>query len=194
MESVRSWDKAAAGTLWAKWTVRVKLGKNGGTGGDDYVTVIYGQPFPTRAMPTRSGYAFGGYFVSASAKTGQCYNPDGTGTSTMKWTTGGTPTVWALWTAPKSAKSVRAPRASASVAPSAPLAQPVADDESGYCAGRLADDSGAYELIVDEGLETGYVRIVFDSGESFAAEVDVLFADGAILVMAEDGEAYELSM
>ena len=97
MESVRTWDKNGAVTLWAKWTVRVKLGKNGGTGGDDYVTVIYGQPFPTRAMPTKSGYTFGGYFISASSKTGQCYNADGTGTSSMKWTTGGTPTIWALW-------------------------------------------------------------------------------------------------
>ncbi len=97
MQSVRNWDKNATGTLWAKWTVRVKLGKNGGTGGDDYVTVIYGQPFPIRKMPVKSGYKFGGYWVSASSCTGQCYNEDGTGTSTMKWTTGGSPTIWALW-------------------------------------------------------------------------------------------------
>jgi len=97
MKSVRAWDKTSAATLWAKWTVRVKLGKNGGAGGDDYVTVTYNQPFPTRAMPTKSGYKFGGYFVSASSRTGQCYNADGTGTSSMKWTTGGTPTIWALW-------------------------------------------------------------------------------------------------
>ena len=98
MKSVRSWDKTSPATLWAKWTVRVKLGKNGGTGGDDYVTATYNQPFPKRAMPTKSGYKFGGYYVSSSKKTGQCYNKDGTGTSTMKWSTGGTPTIWALWT------------------------------------------------------------------------------------------------
>ncbi len=111
MKSVRNWDKTSAATLWAKWTVRVKLGKNGGTGGDDYVTVTYNQPFPKRTMPTRSGYAFGGYWVSASSKTGQCYNADGTGTSSMKWSTGGSPTVWALWT--PSGKSVK--KVSASV-------------------------------------------------------------------------------
>ena len=77
---------------------KVAFGKNGGTGGDDYVTVTYNQPFPTRKMPTKTGYKFGGYYISASSKTGQCYNADGTGTSSMKWATGGTPTVWALWT------------------------------------------------------------------------------------------------
>ena len=97
MNSVRKWDKTSAVTLWAKWTVRVQLGKNGGTGGDDYVTVTFNQPFPKRAMPTKSGYAFGGYWVSASSRTGQCYNVDGTGTSSMKWTAGGSPTIWALW-------------------------------------------------------------------------------------------------
>ena len=98
MKSVRKWDKTSAATLWAKWTVRVKLGKNGGTGGDDYVTVTYNQPFPKRTMPKLTGYAFGGYWVSSSSKIGKCYNADGTGTSSMKWTTGGTPTIWALWT------------------------------------------------------------------------------------------------
>ena len=97
MKSVRNWDKNATGTLWAKWTVRVKLGKNGGTGGDDYVTVIYGQPFPTRKMPVRSGYKFGGYWVSVGRLEGLCYNLDGTGTDSMKWTTGGGATIWALW-------------------------------------------------------------------------------------------------
>ena len=98
MKSVRAWDRTSDVTLWAKWTVRVKLGKNGGTGGDDYATVIFNQPFPKRTMPTKSGYTFGGYWVSAGSRTGQCYNADGTGTSSMKWTTGGTPTIWALWT------------------------------------------------------------------------------------------------
>jgi len=99
MKSVRAWDKKGESTLWAKWTVRVTLGKNGGTGGDSYVTVTYNQPFPKRTMPTKSGYTFGGYWISSSSKTGQCYEADGTGTSTMKWTTGGTPAIWALWTA-----------------------------------------------------------------------------------------------
>ena len=98
MKSVRIWDKPSAVTLWAKWTVRVNLGKNGGIGGDDYVTVTYNQPFPARTMPEKSGYDFGGYWVSSNNGIGQCYNPDGTGTASMKWTMGGSPTIWALWT------------------------------------------------------------------------------------------------
>ena len=97
MQSVRNWDKTSTATLWAKWTVRVKLGKNGGTGGDDYVTVVYGQPFPARKMPTKSGCKFGGYWVSAGKLTGLCYHANGTRIESMKWKTGGTPTIWALW-------------------------------------------------------------------------------------------------
>ena len=98
MKSVRAWDKPSAATLWAKWTVCVNLGKNGGIGGDDYVTVTYNQPFPKRTMPKKPGYAFGGYWMSSNNRIGQCYDADGAGTSTMKWTTGGSPTIWALWT------------------------------------------------------------------------------------------------
>ena len=196
MKSVRAWDKTSAVTLWAKWTVKVKLGKNGGTGGDDYVTVTYNQPFPKRKMPTRSGYKFSGYFVSASSKTGQCYNADGTGTSSMKWTTGGSPTIWALWT--KTGSCVELPAVAAPVAfvsirtSAAPVAAETDEISAGLYSGVLADGSGAYDLIVDEGLETGYVRIVLDSGESFTAEVEVMLADGIIFVATEDGEVYEL--
>ncbi len=70
MKSVNLWDKTSPATLYAKWTVKVTLGKNGGTGGDSSVTVTRGQSFPKRTMPTKSGYTFGGYFVSSSKKTG----------------------------------------------------------------------------------------------------------------------------
>ena len=98
MKSTRNWDKPSAATLWAKWTVRVAFGKNGGAGGDNYVTATFNQPFPKRTMPKKPGYAFGGYWVSSNNRIGQCYDADGTGTSAMRWTTGGTPTIWALWT------------------------------------------------------------------------------------------------
>ena len=60
MKSVRAWDKTSATTLWAKWTNKVTLGKNGGTGGDSYVTCTKGQPMPKRTMPTKAGYVFDG--------------------------------------------------------------------------------------------------------------------------------------
>ena len=202
MESVRAWDKTTATTLWAKWTVKVTLGKNGGTGGDSTVTVIKGQPFPKRTMPTKSGYTFGGYFVSASSKTGQCYNPDGTGTSSMKWTTGGTPTVWALWTKtsacvelpPAVARRVATVAVSATApgASAAPTAAP-ALVPAGLYSGVLADGSGAFWLVLDESEEgsarTAYLYIASEAG-SLTAECEVTEAGDVLLLTTEDGEEY----
>ncbi len=197
MKSVRAWDKTAAATLWAKWTVRVKLGKNGGTGGDDYVTVIFNQPFPKRKMPTKSGYTFGGYFVSASSKTGQCYNPDGTGTASMKWSTGGTPTIWALWT--KTSACVELPpavaRRAAAVAPSASAAPaPVAlAIPTGIYSGVLVDGTGAFWLVLDEEVEgaprTAFLYIASEDC-SLTAECEVTEADGFLHLTTEDGNTY----
>ena len=41
---------------------KVILDKNGGTGGDDYVYVKYGEDMPAATAPTRAGYRFKGYF------------------------------------------------------------------------------------------------------------------------------------
>ena len=195
MKSVRNWDKTTAGTLWAKWTVRVKLGKNGGTGGDDYVTVTYNQPFPKRTMPKRTGYKFGGYWVSASSKTGQCYNADGTGTASMKWSTGGTPTVWALWTKTSSLVEVTLPNAAPVSA--APAAAGSADLPAGLYSGVLADGSGTFCLMLDE-TEEGYGRTAFlyiaAEGGVFTAECTVDDSDGLLLLTTEDGACYILSL
>ena len=198
MESVRNWDKTTATTLWAKWTVKVTLGKNGGTGGDSYVTVIKGQPFPKRTMPTKSGYTFGGYFVSASTKTGQCYNPDGTGTASMKWSTGGTPTIWALWTKTSSCVELPAPVAlrASSAAPSASAASAVPESATvpaGLCSGVLADGSGAFWLMLDEPVEgfdrTAYLYVASEDG-SLTAECTVEESDGILILTMEDGETF----
>ena len=192
MKSVRNWDKTEPVTLWAKWTVRVTLGKNGGTGGDSVVTVIKGQSFPKRTMPTKSGYKFGGYFVSASSKTGQCYNADGTGTSSMKWTTGGTPTIWALWT--KAAGCVELPASPA--APSASAAPAIAESAAipaGLYSGVLADGTGAFWLVLDETEEdaprTAFLYIASEDG-SLTAECKVQEAGGVLLLTTEDGAVY----
>ncbi len=194
MKSVNLWDKTSPATLYAKWTVKVTLGKNGGTGGDSYVTVTKGQPFPKRTMPTRSGYTFGGYFVSSSKKTGQCYNADGTGTSTMKWTTGGTPTIWALWTKGESDSETLA------VAPVTTCATVVSVKESeeapaaaGLYYGVLSDGSGTYSLMLDEYVDgedrTASLCIVTEDGlQSF--ECTVWEADGVLTLVAEDGSVW----
>ena len=91
MKSVRAWDKTSATTLWAKWTNKVTLGKNGGTGGDSYVTCTKGQPMPKRTMPTKSGYVFDGYWTSTGAGGVKYYNADGT--SAHAWDKGGSVTL-----------------------------------------------------------------------------------------------------
>ncbi len=192
MESVRNWDKTSAVTLWAKWTVRVTLGKNGGTGGDSYVTVIYNQPFPTRAMPTKSGYTFGGYFVSASSKTGQCYNADGTGTSTMKWTTGGTPTIWALWN--KTGSNVVLPVAATTSAAATPVvAESAGPIPAGLYSGVLADGTGAFWLMLDEAEKdaprTAYLYVASEDG-SLTAECTVDESGAFLILTTEDGETF----
>ena len=192
MESVRAWDKTTATTLWAKWTVKVTLGKNGGTGGDSSVTVIKGQSFPKRTMPTKSGYKFGGYFVSASSKTGQCYNPDGTGTSSMKWSTGGTPTIWALWTKTASCVELPAPVA-LRVASAAPAAAAPSVVPAGIYSGVLADGTGAFWLMLDEAKEvsdrTAYLYVASEDG-TLTAECTTEEAGGVLLLTTEGGEVY----
>ena len=193
MKSVRIWDKPSAVTLWAKWTVKVKLGKNGGTGGDSEVVVTYNQPFPKKTMPKKTGYAFGGYFVSSSKKTGQCYNADGTPTSSMKWTTGGSPTVWALWT--KTGSCVELPPAVARRVASAAPAVPEPDElPAGLYSGVLADGTGAFWLVLDEAEKvaprTAFIYIASEDSV-FTAECEVIsFDDTEIVVVTEDGEVF----
>ena len=187
MKSVRNFDKSAEVTLWAKWTVRVTLGKNGGTGGDDYVTVTYNQPFPKRTMPKKTGYTFGGYFVSASSKTGQCYNADGTGTASMKWSTGGTPTIWALWT--KTSSCVETAQSAA--VPAAFAASSVVP--AGIYSGVLADGTGTFWLMLDEPEEgcdrTAYLYVASEGG-TLTAECTVEESDGLLLLATEGGETF----
>ena len=188
---MRNSDKTSAATLWAKWTVRVKLGKNGGTGGDDYVTVTYNQPFPKRTMPKKTGYKFGGYFVSSSKKTGQCYNTDGTGTSSMKWSTGGTPTVWALWTKTSSCVEVALQTAALSAAPSATKAD--ATIPAGMYSGVLADGKGTFYILLDEPEDSvGRTAFLYIATEDdvVAAECTVEEVDGLLMLTTDDGETY----
>jgi hypothetical protein len=64
----------------------------------------------------------------------------------------------------------------------------------GYYSGELADGKGTYDLLVDEGGETGYVSIVFDDGSVLTEEVEVGFIVGVILVTDEFGSLYCLKL
>ena len=203
MKSVRNWDKSGAVTLWAKWTVKVTLGKNGGTGGDSYVTVTYGQPFPKRTMPTKTGYTFGGYFVSSSKREGQCYNADGTGTASMVWKDGGSPTIWALWIVKGSAsgqyasarqkvETERDPPVSAGtvIAPCQDMVWATTPYRRIYT-GTLAGGTGEFTLEVGDGW--AFVVVATESDAPVAAECEIISdSDGEIVIVTEDGAVYRL--
>ena len=97
MKSVRNWDKQGAATLWAKWTARVTLGKNGGTGGDDYVTAIDGQPLPmSRIAPKKAGWTFAGYWDTLKPGGNQYYDANMKG---VRIVANSSPiSLWAKWT------------------------------------------------------------------------------------------------
>ena len=148
-------------------------------------------------MPKKSGYAFGGYWVSASSKTGQCYNVDGPGTASMKWTTGGTPTIWALWTR-KSACVELPPAVARRAASAAPETAPQSAVSAGIYSGVLADGSGAFWLMLDEPVEgaprTAFLYIASKAGD-LTAECEVVSLDETdIVVVTKDGEVLSLSV
>ncbi len=157
---------------------------------------------------SRAGYAFAGWATSAAkAAAGTVYRADW-GIVTSPVAEGQTLTLYAIWRPIASANQVKAARsASADVShavtgdvvhadgavQSAAIAVSPVTIAPGYYVGRLADGSGAYELIVGDDQEAGIVRIDFDSGESLFAEAEVvMFTDAAIVIATEDGDIYWL--
>lgn len=95
-KGVRAYDKTGDVTLWAKWWNTITFGKNGGTGGDNKVTVIYGQVPHKVTPPTKAGYVFDGYWTTLNNGV-QCYTADGQ--ATKMWTGEKNTTYWAKWVA-----------------------------------------------------------------------------------------------
>ncbi len=87
-------------TLMAQWSANkynVALDRQGGSGGTTSMTATYGQKPPAVTPPTRTGYAFSGYFTSKNGAGGQYYNADGTPKAV--WNNSKTYTLYANWTA-----------------------------------------------------------------------------------------------
>ena len=87
-------------TLWAHWTAStytVTLDMQGGNGGTASVTATYGSAMPAIAVPTRSGYSFGGYYTEANGGGSQYYTESGVGTRT--WNKPYATVLYAHWTA-----------------------------------------------------------------------------------------------
>lgn len=91
---------SGAATLHARWTARtyaVTLNRQSGTGGTASVTATYGSAMPTIAIPTRTGYTFGGYWTAANGGGTQYYTASGT--SARPWDKTAATTLYAKWTA-----------------------------------------------------------------------------------------------
>ena len=102
----------------------------------------------------------------------------------MKWTTGGSPTIWALWT--KTGSCVVMPTAATTAATGA-AAIPV-----GLYSGVLADGSGSFWLMLDEPVEgldrTAYLYVASEDG-ILESECTVEESDGTLILTTEGGEA-----
>ncbi len=98
--SAQDWDKdAASTTLYAKWTANtytVTLDQQGGSGGTGSVTATYASSMPTAEMPTRDGYAFGGYYTEPDGGGTQYYKANGASAQAWYLTDDDT-TLYAKW-------------------------------------------------------------------------------------------------
>ena len=99
--SARTWNKAAATTLYARWSVNtytITLNANGGSGGTGSVNIVYGTTkgnYPSITKPTRTGYTFAGFYSATSGGT-QWYDANGNSVRTFDLTAN---TTWyAQWT------------------------------------------------------------------------------------------------
>ena len=101
--SARTWNKTAAATLYAKWTVRkysVSLDSQGADKpGTASVSVTYNAALPKITVPTKSGYTFGGYFDQKNGAGTKYYNSNGSGARNWNKASGGM--LYAKWTANK---------------------------------------------------------------------------------------------
>ncbi len=98
--SARKWNKAAATTLYAKWTANsytVELDPQGGEGGTEEATATYAGAMPEITVPTREGYTFGGYYSSTNGSGTRYYTPEGQGARV--WNVASNATLYAKWKA-----------------------------------------------------------------------------------------------
>ncbi len=76
--------------------VEVSLDQDGGTGGASTIQAYKNDPMPSITLPTRTGFAFGGYFSSTNGTGTKYYNADGTSAINYP-ASGGPTTLYAYW-------------------------------------------------------------------------------------------------
>ncbi len=86
-------------TLYPFWTAMgctVSLDRQSGSGGTYVLTATYGRPMPSITVPSRSGYAFGGYYTGTNGGGVQYYTASGA--SARNWDRTSSTTLYAKWT------------------------------------------------------------------------------------------------
>lgn len=82
---------------WESYATDITLDKQSGSGGTGSITATVGSAMPAITLPTRVGYAFGGYYSEADGGGTQYYNFDGS--SVNNWVKDGPTTLYAKWIA-----------------------------------------------------------------------------------------------
>jgi uncharacterized repeat protein (TIGR02543 family) len=106
MTSVRNWDKAADTTLYARWSgisYTLTFDKQGGTGGSNSVTAVFGSAMPAASAPSRtsygaSSYVFDGYWDTVITGGNQYYSSSMN--SMRNWDKAADTTLYARWHLP----------------------------------------------------------------------------------------------
>ena len=93
-----TWKKTKNTKLYAKWTpakYTIKLDKQGGKTGSSKVKVQYGKKMASINIPSKTGYAFAGYYSMPNGDGTQYYKPDGT--PCLAWDQTSGITLYAKW-------------------------------------------------------------------------------------------------
>jgi len=99
---VQAKGPGASGSLDLGATYNVTLNPNGGNQGTSSVRVAAGAAMPKIVPPTRTGYTFKGYWDTSASSGGKQYYKE-SGDSANVWDKNSDKTLWARWTAVKSA-------------------------------------------------------------------------------------------
>jgi len=188
--------------VYAVWALKpgyyqVRFNKNDGTG--KWRTLGFQLDTSTKLSTiaglgwTRAGYTFVGWASSASnASAGKVWKTDGEWVKNVA-AEGKTLSIYAIWKATSKNKvsACVAYNPGLAVLPSASTATSVADEEGVVClSGELKDGTGLYWLCLEDGADatTGYLCVVTEEGESFAAWCDVDRSGETLILSTEDGE------
>ena len=168
----------------------IRFNKNDGTGKWRELGYKYGDntTLPTIANGlqwSRAGYKFGGWATSAAnAANGIAWRGD-KGVTRTPVAAGKTLNVYAIWKKTGASVTEVNRTFSRSAAPQSSLQDSGAVVSvqllPGYYSGELADGSGTYNLLVDEGGETGYVYIIME--EVYCGECRIVFYDKEVVVV-----------